>query len=105
MSRNKIFAAVALIIGLILVVVVFTDFPPEDSSIAGTMADPDKKIAGVEKAQRYRSEQITEADVALDNPEFQTIFQNDDFMEIVQDDGFQNALANAAFRDALSNAA
>ncbi|MCH8247739.1 MAG: hypothetical protein IH951_15215 [Bacteroidetes bacterium] len=83
MSRNKIFAAVALIIGLILVVVVFTDFPPEDSSIAGTMADPEKKIAGAEPADRYSSEQITDADVELDDATFQILMQDDDFVAIV----------------------
>ena len=83
MSRNKIFAAVALIIGLILVVVVFTDFPPEDSNIAGTMADPEKKIAGAEPADRYSSEQITDADVELDDATFQILMQDDDFVAIV----------------------
>ncbi|MCZ6705931.1 MAG: hypothetical protein O6942_08530 [Bacteroidetes bacterium] len=96
MSRNKIFAAVALIIGLILVVVVFTDFPPEDSSIAGTMADPDKKIAGVEKADRYRSDQMDADDVEIDDATFQTLMQNEDFVEIVSNGSF--ALAEALDR-------
>lgn len=96
MSRNKIFAAVALIIGLILVVVVFTDFPPEDSSLAGTMADPDKKIAGVEKADRYRSDQMDPDDVEIDDATFQTMMQNEDFVAIVTDGNF--ALAEALDR-------
>lgn len=84
MTRNKAFAAAALTLGLLLVVFVFvSDFPPGEGGISGTMADPDKKIAGVEQANRSRTEQITDADVVLDDASFQQLMQNDDFIEIV----------------------
>ena len=84
MARNKALAAAALVVGMLLVVfVVVSDYPADEGSMAGTMADPDKKIAGVEKADRSRTEQITDADVELDDASFQVLMQNDDFIEIV----------------------
>jgi uncharacterized protein YjbI with pentapeptide repeats len=49
------------------------------------MADPDNdnKIAGVEKADRSRTPQISDADVQLDDASFQQLMQNDDFVAIV----------------------
>jgi uncharacterized protein YjbI with pentapeptide repeats len=84
MARNKAFAAAALVVGLLLVVfVVVSDYPPGESGMSGTMASPDKKIAGVEKADRSRTEQITDADVQLDDASFQILMQNNDFVAIV----------------------
>ncbi len=84
MSRNKILAAVAIIVGLFLVIfVVVTDFPPEDSSVAGTMADPDKKVAGMEKADRSRSDQTSPDAVITDEATFQKLMQNEDFVAVV----------------------
>lgn len=86
MTRNKAIAAAALLVGMLLVVfVVFIDYPAGDSSISGTMADPDKdkKIAGVEKSDRSRTEQISDADVQLDDASFQQLMQNDDFVAII----------------------
>ena len=85
MSRNKIFATIAIVIGLILVVfIVVTDYPPEDASVAGTMADGEKKVAGAEPADRYRTEQITDADVELDDATIQVLLQDEDFIALVE---------------------
>jgi uncharacterized protein YjbI with pentapeptide repeats len=84
MTRNKAIAAAALLVGMLLVVVVVvSDYPAGDGSISGTMADPDKKVAGVEKADRSRTPQISDADVELDDASFQQLMQNDDFVAIV----------------------
>jgi hypothetical protein len=86
MTRNKAIAAAALFVGMLLVVfVVVSDYPAGDGSLSGTMADPDNdnKIAGVEKADRSRTPQISDADVQLDDASFQQLMQNDDFVEIV----------------------
>jgi len=84
MTRNKALAAIAVVVGMLLVVFVFvSDYPADEGSMTGTMADPDKKITGIEKAKRDRTEQITDADVQLDDASFQILMQNDDFLDIV----------------------
>jgi hypothetical protein len=100
MTRNKAIAAAALFVGMLLVVfVVVSDYPAGDGSISGTMADPDKKVAGVEKADRSRTPQISDADVELDDASFQQLMQDDDFVAIVT----SGELA-ASFLDRTSNA-
>ncbi len=72
MSRNKTFAAAAIVIGLVLVIFfVFTDYPPSDENVAGTMAQSDTTMSGIQPASRYRSSQISDEDVTLEDATFQ----------------------------------
>ena len=109
MARNKALAASALVVGMLLVVfVVVSDYPADEGSMAGTMVDPGKKIAGLEKADRSRTEQITDADVELDDASFQVLMQNDDFIEIVTSGEMAltalDKVSNTLGRESLSRA-
>lgn len=88
-----IIGAVVLAAGLVLVLTL-TEFPPSDASAVGTIGAADTTIAGVEPAQRYRTEQISDEAVTLDNSEIQELLQDDEVLKVVQDPEFQRALSN-----------
>ena len=48
-----------------------------------------------ELAEKYRAEQMTDEDVILDNPEFQTVIQSDLFQKLITDEDFQKLLSNS----------
>lgn len=93
-----------LIGGSVLAVVVIGYFalfyPPKGSEdMEGTIG----------KAERYRSEQMASADIALKNPEFQALLQNHVFVRAMKDESFRAAMQSdglvALFRDAALAAA
>ena len=66
---------ISLIGGAVLVVAVLSYYSfvypwPNEAELAGT-------IGGVEKADKYRSEQITDQDVQLSDDELQALLQSD----------------------------
>ena len=64
---------------------------PTSSQISGTMGGVD---AGVQRANKFRSEQITEADVILKNPDFQNIIQSDQFQKLLKNEDFVKMAAD-----------
>jgi hypothetical protein len=98
-SVRKSPARSILIGGSVLAVIVLGYFalfyPPKSSrDMEGTIG----------KAERYRSEQMASADIALKNPEFQALLQNHVFVRAMKDENFRAAMQSdglvALFRDA-----
>lgn len=58
----------------------------------------------VQSAQKYRAEQIKQADIVLHKPEVQPLLQNDEFQKLIRDKQFQRALKDDALCDALTHA-
>src|SRR5690606_34762040 len=75
------------IVALIALFLVQNDGWPE-SNTAGTIGAADTTIAGVTKADRYRTDQIADADVSIDDPEIQQILQDDKVLDMISDGTF-----------------
>ncbi|MFZ1946809.1 MAG: hypothetical protein WAW06_04625 [bacterium] len=82
----------------IVLVVAFLYQPPSESDLRGT-------IGGAEKASKYRAGQIGDADVVLENPEFQQLLQNDKVQDLVRSPEFQTLMNDAAFLALLNEPA
>jgi len=83
-SKKILIIAIPMLIIVIVCLVIFSkkmNFP----QVSGTMGGVDD---GVQKANKYRSEQMTNADVVLKNPEFQNIIQSDSFQKLLKNDNF-----------------
>jgi hypothetical protein len=98
-SVRKSPARSILIGGSLLAVIVIGYFalfyPPKGSQdMEGTIG----------KAERYKSEQMASADIALKNPEFQALLQNHIFVRAMKNENFRAAMQSeglvALFRDA-----
>ena len=77
---------IAIPIVIIIVIYLALVFPwPNSSKVAGTMGTGDD---GVQRAQKYRASQMTEADVVLKNPEFQKVVQTDEFQKLLKNEEF-----------------
>lgn len=101
-----ILGAVAIAACLILVASL-TGFPPDRADTVGTIGATDGaatggEIEGVEAADRYRTDQIDEADVTLDDPEIQELLQNDEVLKVVNDPTFQRTMQNDLARATLT---
>lgn len=97
-SGRKVTLVLAGVV-LAAVVVIYFAFlypPTSDENLRGT-------IGGVEKAERYRAEQIGEADVVLQDPEIQDLLQRDDFQRLIASDDFRKLLARSDVRELLAN--
>jgi hypothetical protein len=85
------------VIGVVYVIVAVIAF----ALGRGTSPRPDQAvgtIAGVEKAVRHRTPQITEGDVVLRDADRYAVLQNDRFMRLINDDAFRRAIQNKEFR-------
>lgn len=103
MSMKMIVGAVVLL-AVIIVGWSIIDFPPKDDNVQGTIG----------MAEKYRTDQVTAADVKLDSPEMQALLQNDkiqallkspDFRKATKDEHFLQALGQISFRKAASDEA
>ena len=83
-SKKILLIAIPVLIIIIVCVIIFS--PKMNSNqVSGTMGGVD---SGVQKANKYRSEQMTDADVILKDPEFQNIIQSDVFQKLLKNDNF-----------------
>jgi len=82
----------------IVLIVAFTYQSPSEDSARGT-------IGGAEKASKYRAGQIAEADVILENPEFQQLLQNDQVQDLIRSPEFQQLMSDPTFVELLHDAA
>jgi UDP-N-acetylglucosamine transferase subunit ALG13 len=82
----------------VVLVVAFLYQPPSQTDVRGT-------IGGAERASKYRAGQIADADVVLENPEFQQLLQNDKVQDLVKSPEFQNLMGDAAFLELLNEPA
>lgn len=102
MNRNKYFiAGAALLVGVLVVYFAVSGFPPT-GEVAGTMAGGDSTIAGVEQAERYRADAISDGDVELDDQTINDLLQDPDIVTVLQDEDFQNALTAGSLTEALA---
>ena len=94
-GKAKMFFGVTLLVGILVGYFAAGYIPPE-GDVAGT-------IGGVKKAEKYRAEQITDADVILQNPEVQDLLQNDQFHKMLRDPKFKKLMAQEGFAVQFSN--
>ncbi|MCH7681425.1 hypothetical protein IID10_19020 [candidate division KSB1 bacterium] len=94
-SKAKMFFGVTLLVGILVGYFAAGYIPPE-GDVAGT-------IGGVKKAEKYRAEQMTDADVILQDPEIQKIIQSDEFQKLITKKDFQNLMANKEFANLMAN--
>jgi len=83
-SKKILIITIPILIIVVVCLVIFSkkmNFP----QISGTMGGVDD---GVQKANKYRSEQMTDADVLLKDPEYQNIIQSDVFQKLLKNDNF-----------------
>lgn len=103
MKRKTMFVLAAVVLGAAVILYVSTsDFPAQPDDVVGTIGATDgDRIAGVEQAQRYRTQQIGDEAVTLDNPEIQELLQDDEVIRLIQNPEFQRAMLNDELRRAL----
>ena len=92
-QRRMIFAGAGVLAVAALVVYFGGYYPPAKEEAFGTIG----------QAERYRSSQITGADVKLENPELQAFLQSETFDRIVRDPAARQALSNADLQAAIVN--
>ena len=85
----------AAVIVFALVISNYIGYPPSEDDATGAIG----------AAKKYQAEQITDADVNLDNPELQALLQDDKVLEILENEEFQRALRNEHFRAVLADEA
>ncbi len=101
-SKYMIVGAV-VVVGLLVAYFAISGFPPGEK-VAGTIAGGDDDIAGVEAAERYRADAITDADVSLDDQTINDLLQDPEVVAVLRDEDFQNALTAGALDDAYRQA-
>lgn len=94
MNNKKTFLLGAVAIAACLVLVaVFTGYPPSADDTVGTIGgEGEAAIEGVEAADRYRADQITDDDVTLDDAQIQELLQDDEVLALVNDPEFQRIM-------------
>ena len=90
-------AIIAIVGGSLL-----TDAPSD--GVAGTIGGDDK-IAGVQKASRYRGRTMSERDVTLGDAQIAVLLQNPDVQRLIRNDAFQSLMSNDAFAATFNSAA
>jgi hypothetical protein len=84
LSKKGLIIAVPIAVVIILYFTLFIQWPTS-TQVSGTIGGIDN---GVQRAIKFRSEQITQADVILKNPEFQNIIQSDAFQKLLKNENF-----------------
>ena len=77
----------------ILIVLRMAGYPPPSEGTEGTIG----------AAQRYQSQQISDADVKLTDAELQKFMQSDAFQKLVSDKALRQALGNKELQKALAS--
>jgi hypothetical protein len=103
MKRKTMFVLAAVVLGAAVIIFVSTsDFPAQPADVVGTIGATDgDRVAGVEQAHRYRTQQIGDEAVTLDNPEIQELLQDAEVIRLIQNPEFQRAMLNDELRRAL----
>jgi len=98
LSKKTVLIALPIIVA-ILIYISFV-FPwPKSPDLSGTMGGDD----GVQRAKKYRSGQMTEADVVLKDPEFQKVVQTDEFQKLLKNDEFLKFASSGNMTNAAEN--
>ena len=84
-GKGKIWFGVIIVVIAAVVIVSITSFPPEDENIQGAIGAADK----------YRAEQISDADVTLNETEIQKLLQDDQILALLENKELMNAISKA----------
>ncbi len=85
----------ALVVALIVYVAI-SGFPPENEKLVGA-------IGGVQKAERYQSEQMVNEDIILSKTEVQKFLQSDKVQKLLKNEQFVAAVSNPEVAKIFSN--
>ena len=94
--KGKQFLIGIALLALVAVAYIAFDNSGTDEYVRGTMGVADTTIAGVESANRYRSEQITESDVQLGDTDIERLMQSDVIQDLIQNPTFAKAIQDPA---------
>lgn len=100
MKGKQILIGIA-IVAVIAVAYIAFDNSGSDEYARGTIGAADTVIAGVEPADRHRSEQITPDDVQLGDTELQRFLQSEIVEELIQNPSFARAIQEQAVKAAM----
>lgn len=92
-GRMGIFIGGILLVAAVIAFVSLDGYPPSDSDSVGAIG----------AAKRYRSEQITESDVQLTDPEMVALLQSDEMQKLIRDDSFQKAVRDQNWAALMEN--
>ena len=92
-GRSGIFIGGILLVAAVIAFVSLDGYPPSDDESAGAIG----------AAKRYRAEQISDADVILQDAEIQALLQNDEFHKLIADESFQKAVKDNNFAGLMEN--
>lgn len=96
MNRKNIVIVAGIAVAAAVVLFFSFSSSPETTLAAGTIGAGDgDRIEGVERAERYRAQQIDASAVTLDNPEIQELLQDDQVLKLISDPTFQRAINSA----------
>jgi len=85
-GKAKIWIGIIIVVvAAVVIVSSLTKFPPEGDDVQGAIGAADK----------YRAEQITDADVTLNETEIQKLLQDDKILALLEDKELMNAIAKA----------
>ena len=101
MKGKQILIGIAVVALIAVGYIAFNGSEYDDSIVGGTMGSADTVIAGVEAAERYRSEQINPDDVQLGDTEIQRLLQSEIIQELISNPTFARAIQEPAVRAAM----
>ena len=84
LSKKALLIALPILVIILIILVIKLPWPAT-SQVSGTMGS---EAEGVQRAQKYRANQMSEADVVLKNPEFQKVVQSDAFQKLLKNEEF-----------------
>ena len=99
--KGKQFLIGIAVLALIAVAYIAFDNSEFDEYVRGTIGAADTVVAGVEPADRYRSEQMTEDDVQLGDTELERLMQSEIIEELISNPAFARAIQDEAVRAAM----
>jgi hypothetical protein len=99
--KGKQFLIGIAVLALIAVAYIAFDNTESDEYVRGTIGAADTVVAGVESANRYRSEQMTEEDVQLGDTELERLMQSEIIEELIANPSFARAIQDEATRAAM----
>ena len=100
MNGKQILVGIA-VVALIAVAYIAFDNSESNDYAVGTIGAADTVIAGVESANRYRSEQMSDADVVLGDTELQRLLQSEIIQELINNPTFARAIQDPDVRTAM----
>jgi hypothetical protein len=84
-GKAAIWVGVIVVVVAAVVIVSLTSFPPKDENVQGAIG----------AAEKYRAEQISDADVTVNETDIQRMLQDDKILALLEDKELMNAIAEA----------